>query len=288
LNITSSISDTNGAGGFILGTDAVGASTGDLYLNGPNSYSGPTIVTNQTLYVGAGSSLGNSSLILVANPGVLNVTSQATFSLAAGQTMAGDGTVAGNTVALGSNATLAPGLGGSDTSALTLNGAVTLSSGSTNKVVVNKTTSVVNSKVSGLTSVSMAGTLVVNSVGNALAAGDAIPLFSALNYSGGFATITPSIPGTGLAWNTSTLTTDGTLRVAIGVNPIPTNIVISASSGQLTFSWPSDHTGWTLQAQTNGFSGTWFDVPGSAATNQIFTPIDRANHDVFYRLILHP
>src|SRR5205823_2353864 len=148
-------------------------------------------------------------------------------------------TVNGVTVAFGTGATLAPGLGGNDTSTLSLSGALNLSSGSTNRVVVNKTTSVANSKVSGLTSVAMAGTLVVNNVGNALSGGDAIQLFSASSYSGGFANIIPSTPGTGLTWNTSTLTTDGNLRVAGGVNPSPTNIVTSVSGTQLTLSWPN-------------------------------------------------
>ena len=287
LTITNSISDTNGPGGFILGADAVGASAGDLYLSGVNTYSGPTIITNQTLYVGAGSSLGNSSLILVAIPGTLNVSSQSTFSVGAGQTVAGNGNVIGNTVAFGNNATLAPGLGGADTSPLALNGAITLSAGSTNKVVVNKTIGIANSEVTGLTSVAMAGTLVVNNVGGGLAANDAIPLFSAGSYSGGFTTIIPATPGAGLAWNTSTLATDGTLRVAIGVNPNPTNLVVSVSGNQLTFSWPGDHTGWTLQSQTNSVLGAWFDVPGSSSVSQITITVDPANKDVFYRLVLH-
>jgi hypothetical protein len=133
----------------------------------------------------------------------------------------------------------------------------------------------------------MAGTLIINNVGNPLAGGDAIPLFSASSYSGGFATIIPATPGAGLAWNTSTLATDGTLRVIATVNPNPTNLVYSISNGQITFSWPSDHTGWTLQSQTNGLLGTWFDVPGSASANQIIIPIDPARTDVFYRLVLH-
>jgi hypothetical protein len=45
-----------------------------------------------------------------------------------------------------------------------------------------------------------------------------------------------------------------------------------------------------LQTQTNalsvGLSGTWFDVTGSTATNQVFVPINPANPTVFYRLTL--
>ncbi len=79
-----------------------------------------------------------------------------------------------------------------------------------------------------------------------------------------------------------------TLVVGGGVNPTPTNIVTSVSGNQLTLSWPADHTGWTLQAQTNsrsvGLSTNWFVVSGSTTTNQMTFPINPANPTVFYRL----
>jgi len=181
------------------------------------------------------------------------------------------------------------GVGGS-TGTLTLNGSLTLQHGSTTAISVNKTTSVANSKAVGLTSVTAAGSLVVNATGNALAAGDAIPVFvSTGTYGGNFASVTPSTPGAGLSWDTSTIGSDGTLRViSNGPATNPTNIVWSASGNNLTLSWPADHQGWTLQAQTNSLTGTWFTVPGSSATNQMIIPIDRANLDVFYRMILNP
>ena len=65
----------------------------------------------------------------------------------------------------------------------------------------------------------------------------------------------------------------------------PTNITASASSNTLTISWPADHIGWTLQAQTNGLSsGQWFDLPGSDDVNAVVIPIDPAYPSVFYRL----
>jgi hypothetical protein len=80
-------------------------------------------------------------------------------------------------------------------------------------------------------------------------------------------------------------------------NPNPTNIVTSVSGSQatgyqLTMSWPLDHTGWTLQAQTNilsaGLRTNWVDVPGSSATNQVIVPVNSTNGCVFYRLIYRP
>ncbi|HEV2455466.1 MAG TPA: immunoglobulin domain-containing protein [Verrucomicrobiae bacterium] len=69
----------------------------------------------------------------------------------------------------------------------------------------------------------------------------------------------------------------------------PTNIAFSASGAKLTLSWPADHTGWLLQAQTNsvavGISNNWVNVSGSTLTNQVAIPINLTNGTVFYRLV---
>ena len=61
-------------------------------------------------------------------------------------------------------------------------------------------------------------------------------------------------------------------------------------AGQIQLSWPQDHLGWTLQAQTNsnaaGHGTNWVTPPSSTATNQIAFPIDPANRSVFFRLVL--
>ena len=76
------------------------------------------------------------------------------------------------------------------------------------------------------------------------------------------------------------------------VNTSPTQIAFSLSQGQLTLSWPADHTGWTLQSQSDGLSAgigaSWVNVSGSAATNKIVIAINPANGCVFYRLIYNP
>ena len=89
-------------------------------------------------------------------------------------------------------------------------------------------------------------------------------------------------------WNTDTLLVDGTLRIAVtAMNP--TNITAVVIGGNtLQLSWPVDHKGWSLQAQTNsadiGLSTNWFTVPGSSAVNEMTVPIDPANGSVFFRL----
>jgi hypothetical protein len=75
-----------------------------------------------------------------------------------------------------------------------------------------------------------------------------------------------------------------TLTIVSSVNTTPTNLLTSVSGDQFTVSWPADHTGWTLQVQTNSLTGTWYDVEGSAATNEIIFTIDPADPAVFFRM----
>jgi len=67
--------------------------------------------------------------------------------------------------------------------------------------------------------------------------------------------------------------------------PKVTNTVTAHS---LKLSWPADHTGWTLEAQTNsahvGIGTNWVPVASSTTTNSVVIPIVPGNADVFYRL----
>ena len=69
----------------------------------------------------------------------------------------------------------------------------------------------------------------------------------------------------------------------------PTNITSSVVGSTLHLAWPADHTGWTLEAQTNtlsvGLSTNWVRIPGSSASNQLSVPIVPGNGSVFYRLV---
>ena len=91
------------------------------------------------------------------------------------------------------------------------------------------------------------------------------------------------------------LAVDGTITLTNGglitVNLNPTNIVTSFNSGTgvLTLSWPADHIGWQLQAQTNsatvGLSTNWVNVAGASATNQVILTVDQTQGTVFYRMV---
>jgi len=73
----------------------------------------------------------------------------------------------------------------------------------------------------------------------------------------------------------------------VALNPIYITPVLNGS--QLELNWPEAHMGWRLLSQTNdlatGLSPTWFEVPGSQDTNQMFFPILPQNPSVFYQLV---
>jgi hypothetical protein len=77
------------------------------------------------------------------------------------------------------------------------------------------------------------------------------------------------------------------LSVAAAVSTNPTKIAAVVSAGNLNLSWPADHTGWRLQAQTNttGLGTNWGTVPGSSSVNSMSFLIDPANRSVFFRLV---
>ena len=62
-----------------------------------------------------------------------------------------------------------------------------------------------------------------------------------------------------------------------------------AAGNQLQLNWPTDHTGWQLQSQTNslavGLGTNWVNVGGSAQTNLVAMPLNTTNGAVFFRLV---
>ncbi len=254
---------------------ALGATAdGGFTKNGPGTntltaactYTGPTVVSNGTLVI-AGS---------LAAASAVTVTPTATLS--------GTGTIGG---AVTVNGAISPGLPGTN-GLLTCSGNVALNGTSLMKIdKINFT----NDMLSVGGALTYGGTLNVAVLSGAPALNDSFKLFSAGSYGGDFATTNLPPLNTGLAWRWNPA--NGTLSVVSGVNPNPTNILASVSGGILTLSWPSDHTGWTLQCQTNGVgaglnvnSDAWFTVPGSTGVDTVDITIDPTQPTVFYRLKL--
>jgi autotransporter-associated beta strand protein len=270
-------------GSSIGGTgNLVKTSAGTLVLSGANSFTGNTILDSGTLQLGAKGSIAYSPLIAISNSGTLNVAAVAGgFALAPSQTLGGNGTVTGDLTTFG---TLAP---GTAIGRLTNNGAAILR-GLTIMEIASAGGFWTNDQFMVTGALNCGGTLVVTNLsGNAMQLGDTFKLFQAASYNGTFTNLALPALGAGLSW-TNRLATNGTLAVIRAVSTAPVTLLFTANATRLQLSWPADHIGWRLEAQTNslavGFNTNWVTVPGSWSTNSISLPMDASKGSVFLRL----
>jgi autotransporter-associated beta strand protein len=271
-----------------LNLTKVGAGT--LTLSGVSTNTGVVTVDVGSLALTGSGSFANASK-LVANA-TLDVSGiGGTLTLSSGQTLGGNGTVAGNVVAPVGSA-VSP---GSSIGTLTVAGNINLSG--TLLMELNRTNAPSNCDQLTNTSgtITYGGDLVVSNIGPSLVAGDTFQLFpSAVS---GFASV--SLPATndlGYAYSwTNKVAVNGSIQLLSviipppPVDPTPTNIVSSVGGGNLTLSWPSSHIGWTLQAQTNsrsiGLSNNWVTFDGGYMnTNNVVIPMGNSQPTVFFRL----
>ena len=252
----------SGSGKISGAAGLVNNGSGTLTIHTTNDYTGATTINAGTLLVKG--ALGNTPVTI--NYGALG----------------GTGTILGP-VTVASGGTLSP---GDSIGTLAISNNLVLAAGSTSVFEADLDT-LAGDKVIGLSKVTYGGTLSLALSGLGPVASDTFKLFSATTYAGTFASISPAAPpGVDLAWNTNTLAADGTLRIVSLASP---NIGVQATGNRLSLSWPSDNTGWRLQAQTNtssvGLSTNWVDVTGSKTTNLVVMTINPTNGCVFYRLI---
>jgi fibronectin-binding autotransporter adhesin len=253
INVTNTGVITNESGSSIIigpvgiqGKATFGV-TNFLTITNIDSFTNSAAVTNIT-------KTGNGILTLISNTlpsstlidivqGTIDINQQSigsTLTLGNGQTLRGNGNLAG-TLQANAGSTVAPGE--------TTNGILTVS----NSIVLNGGTTFMKISKSANTndilrtsgSISYSGTLVVsNSAGAALVGGESYKLFSAASYSGGFSTIIPATPGSGLTWNTNNLTVNGTISVSGTAGPttnanitkvtlVGTNIVIHGTNNNV-------------------------------------------------------
>jgi hypothetical protein len=76
----------------------------------------------------------------------------------------------------------------------------------------------------------------------------------------------------------------GGLHVMADFNRMATNV----AAKNYPWNWPRDHTGWTLQMQTDalntGLGANWVDVTNSSLTNQFLVPFDATQGSSFFQL----
>jgi hypothetical protein len=212
-------------------------------------------------------SISSSSNLNLAAGATLDVSGRtdSRLTLNSGQTLRGNGMLNGS-LTVGTNATLAP--GGSI-------GVLTV----TNAVVLNGTTFIeldrnagTNDVLRGVASITYGGRLGLTNLSGTLAAGDSFKIFYASVYGGAFAALVPAMPGSGLAWDLSSLT-NGTVKVSVAARPAITgiaqagaNVVIGGTSGVPNANYfvltstnlSSPLAGWTRVATNQfGFDGTF-------------------------------
>jgi fibronectin-binding autotransporter adhesin len=229
LSVSNSI--ISGAGSL----NKIGGSA--LILAGTNTYTGNTVVNDGRLALVGATALSTSpNISLIAPTARLDVSGRtnSTLTLVGSQILQGNGTVWGNLV-VGQGTTVSPGISG--VGALTVTNAVTIQ-GTASMDLAAGTNDVIN----GAASIIYGGTLSLSFTPGSLTAGTSYKLFSATTYSGSFASITPSIPGTGLLWDTSSLTNNGTLKVITPVVARPgittfalsgANVILKGTNGPL-------------------------------------------------------
>jgi autotransporter-associated beta strand protein len=271
--------------------------SGTLTLAGQNTYTGGTTVSSGTLALtnlsGTDGSIADSATINLQSGAFIDVTGLIApalqLSSSTAQLLEGSGTVRGQ-INVGAASTIAPG-GGLNGALGTLTATNTIALNGTAWMKLDRSASpnsdhlVVSSSSAGI---NYGGTLTVTNAGGTLQSGDNFTIFSAAGgLAGSFSATNLPALNSGLAWNFNP--TAGTLTVVSGVNTTPTNITATVSGNTLTLSWPVDHTGWHLQAQTNslgsGLGINWITIPGTDASNTYNVTLNPANPTVFYRMV---
>jgi len=221
LNFTGNIIDYPGIPG---GVPLIKTGPGTLTLAGSNNYTSATTVNAGTLVIGG---TNGTSSITVQTGGALtgSGTIGGAVNVQTGATLSGSPTISG-AVTVGGAATP----GGDSIATLTVINTLTLQSGSTTTMQIDKTSGVTTQDQLFVTTVNYGGTLAVTATGEALVPGDSFKLFDALARTGAFSSYTLPSLDAGLSWDLSGLATDGTILV---MDTLPTPVFSPVSGGYI-------------------------------------------------------
>ena len=285
---------THFPGNIVDNIGIIKVGSGLLSLDGSTiTYTGLTTVSNGVLAFTVALP-ATSSAFNIAAPGVLDVSALSPLTIGNSvQSLNGNGTVDGSLVLAGASTTVVGFTNAIGT--LTITNDVNLSGVIYMELNRTNATGGTNDQLTAAT-IELGGSLTVTNIGPALHVGDTFKLFKATAPGGLTGSITATLPATdgnnmAYTWTDNTAG-NGTITVLTAVslvNATPAPITFTVSGNQLQLTWPTDHTGWRLQVQTNpvsiGLASNWVDVAGSTSVNTETFTLNPANGSVFYRMV---
>ncbi len=255
-------------------------------LTAQSTFTGPTTVREGTLLLTATASVANSTGFDVWTNAILNIAAVPSFTVATNSVLRGEGMIQGSVIVDG-EVRAGSGASGAEISRLSFANNLTLNG--VTALQIDRTNAPIADLLAVAANLTLGGTLVVTNLGEALQMGDTFNLFDAAAISGSFTNYVLPALDPSMGWDVSKLNVDGTITVGAPTSNIPVPLIYQVSANGLEFSWPTDHTGWRLEAQTNslatGLTNNWATVPGSQETNRVILSIDKASGSVFYRLV---
>lgn len=288
-----SINVTNPAGIVITGPmsgygfNKVGSAL--LTFNGVCSHNGPSTVSTGPMAIGPLGEFTGVTTILVGGSASFDVSAVAGFAIKpqqalrvdSGSKVSGDVTINGS---LTNNASF---------SSATFSNNLTLAAGSTSVFAISRFNQT-GTNLTCLGSLTFGGHLIVNNISAALLAGDTFKLFSFTGNPVSFASLTLPTLNAGLAWNTSSLSVDGTISVVSTAAaqpqissphlPTPSNFVMTVIGGTTNGQFRVlTHTNVTEPATNwETLSTNTFDASGSLTLTNLVTP---AEPQRFFRIV---
>jgi autotransporter-associated beta strand protein len=241
---------------------------GVLTLSGGNSYTNSTTVNAGRLEL-AGSLAGG-----------VTVNSNATFN--------GTGYVAGGATVKAGGIIQAGDANGLNN--LTVGGTLNLGNSATDRTT-SQFTVAAGGTIVALSALNVNGTNVINILDASLSEGtNTLFTYGALGGTSGFGGLKLGSLPPGVVGNLHN--TGSAIQLVTSlftVNTNPPALTQTFSGGTLTLTWPADHLGWRLEAQTNalrtGLSTNWYTWPDSTNVTSISIPVDRATPAAFFRLV---
>jgi autotransporter-associated beta strand protein len=257
-----------------LAAASVAVSGSGSILEGTGTTAGPITVSAGGILQPGVAGAGNFNApggVTIGNGGTLALSGTASLGgspvIGSSGTLTGTGTINGNVTAQ-AGSEISP--GGTGIATLTTNG--TLSLAGTATFELNKTgTTLTTDKLKGFSSASLGGTLSIVFSGDAPVLGDSFQLLEpgvGGTLSGGFTTITglPAL-APGLQWETTTLSTNGTLTVVDTASTPAFNLAGGSYQGAQSITITSD-TGSTIYYTLDGSD----PVPAAPGTFSTASP----------------